>query len=289
MEDLKNKKLYKRPFLFSILIILIYNSFTTVFDTITGFLTILINFFNNKNHEKDLTSIFEITSPLSIIISTISILLLNLIFKNLKIYKIKNFFKTLKISSFYLIFTIFSLMCAIYENVNHQFKPFNEIILGVLSLVFEIGFVEESLFRGLILNIFAKKYLDEYRGILKILIFPAIIFGLIHLLNVFAGVNLEKAILQAFLAFFIGILLNAIYMRGGNIFVLILIHAIIDASGLFKTFFIKEIHLTNIDAINQTSYTELFYIPLYLLLAIFLLRKSKLEEVKENLKTINKI
>ncbi len=44
----------------------------------------------------------------------ISILLLNIIFKNFKIYKMKNLFKTLKISSPYLIYLFFILIYEIY-------------------------------------------------------------------------------------------------------------------------------------------------------------------------------
>ena len=201
MENLKYDKIYKYPFIYSILAILIYNGFITAFGLIISILIPLINYISHTNYDY-LESIFKITSPFSIIVSIISTLLLNLIFKNLKIYTKGNFFKTLKVFSVYLIFTISLLICVIYKNINHQFKPFNKIILGVLTLVFVIGFVEESLFRGLILNIFAKKYIDKPCGILKILIFPALIFGGLHIFNIFNKVSLEKAILQTVLAFF---------------------------------------------------------------------------------------
>ena len=290
MRNSKDKKIYKHPFLFSIVIILIYQGFITALSVILGVFIALINFFNHVDYG-NLKSIFKEISPLSIAVSVISILLINLIFKNLKIYTKRNFFKTVKVSLVYLIYILALLIYTIYQNtkINHQFKPSSEIILGILALILEIGFVEESLYRGLILNIFAKKYLDKPNGISKILFFPAIIFGSIHMLNILAGVYLEKAILQAVLAFLVGILLNAIYLRGRNILVLILIHAIVDASGLFKCLFLRT-NMTFSDCINQTSYTELIiYIPLSILSTIFILRKSKLEEVKENLKTINQI
>ncbi len=289
MENLKNKKIYKHPFLFSILVFLMYNGFTIVFSTIVGILVTLISFFNHGRYE-NLISTFKLTSPFVMAINVISILLSNLIFKNLRIYTKGNFFKTVKVSSVYLVYVLAILICVTYTKIqtNPQFKSTTEIILSILTLIFTVGFVEESLFRGLILNIFAKKYLYEPKGILKILVFPSVIFGFVHLFNIFVGVSLEKVILQSVMAFFTGILLNAIYIRSGNIFVLILIHAIIDASGLFEHLFLKT-NITLSNSINKISYITLVYIPLYLLLTIFLLRKSKLEEVKENLKEINQI
>lgn len=286
MENIKDKNntLHNYPFLFSILILLIYNGLVTVLGliaTVTGsFIT-----GNYENFESNLKTL----SPLTIIICFISILLLNLIFKNLKIYERGNFFKTLKASSLYLTFITLCLAYNIYIAIknNAQFKPINGIFFGIFVLVFGVGFVEESLYRGLILNIFAKKYLNKSNCIFKILMFPAIIFSVIHIFNVFIGVSLEKAILQAVLTFFIGILLNAIYLRGGNIFVLILIHAILDASGLFEYLFLKT-NITISDSINNMNYTPLFLTPLYLLLTFYLLRKPKLKEIKNILKEVNK-
>ena len=286
MENIENKNitLHKYPFLCSIIIFLIYHILITVLSlvvTVTGsFIT-----GNYENFESNLKTL----SPLTILICFTSIILLNLFFKNLKIYKKGNFFKTLKASSFYLTFITLNLIYTIYIAIknNAQFKPISGIFFGIFVLIFGIGFIEESLYRGLILNIFAKKYLYEPNGILKILFFPAIIFGSIHILNILIGVSLEKAILQTVLAFLVGILLNAIYLRGGNIFVLILIHVIVDASGLFNYLFL-ETNITISDSINNMQYTPLFLAPLYLLLTFFLLRKSKLKEIKKTLEEINK-
>lgn len=285
MEKLKeeNKVQCKHPFLCSILSILMYYGLVTTFGAITIILGILIT----RNHEIT-DSTFKTCSPIYIIICFISMILLNLIFKNLKIYLRGNFFKTLKASSVLLIYETLFLLYTIYIKVTDyvQFKSASEIIFGIIVLFFGIGFIEESLFRGLILNMFAKKYSNKPYGILKILIFPSIFFGAIHLLNIFSDVGIKNAILQSIIAFSIGILLNAIYLRGGNIFVLILIHAIIDASGAFGPLFTKE-NITLSDSINSTSYATLIYVPLYMLITKFLLRKSKLNEVEETIKRIN--
>ncbi len=282
MENIQDKNiaLHKYPFLFSILTLLIYNGLVTVL----GLITTVVGSFITGNYE-NFESNLKTLSPLTIMICFTSVLLLNLFFKNLKIYERGNFFKTLKASFLYLTFVTLNLIYTIYIAIknNAQFKPISGIFFGIFVLIFGIGFIEESLYRGLILNIFAKKYLDKPNGIFKILMFPAIIFGAIHIFNIFTGISLEKAILQTILAFFVGILLNAIYLRGGNIFVLILIHAILDASGLFDYLFLKT-NLTISDSINNMHYTPLFLAPLYLLLTFFLLRKSKLKEIKNTLK-----
>ncbi len=286
MENIqeKNNSLYKYPFLFSILIFLIYNCFVAIL----GLITTVVGSFTVVDYESFKSSL-KTLSPLTAIICFISTIILNIVFKNLKIYKRGNFYKTSKVSAIYLIFTALVLISTIYFKINNnsQFKSINGIFTGIFILVFGLSFTEESLFRGLILNIFAKKYLNEPNGIFKILMYPAIIFSAVHLFNVFNEVSLEKTILQTVLAFFIGILLNAIYLRGGNIFVLILIHAIIDAKGMFDTLFL-DTNITISQSINNLDYTPLFLAPLYLLLTFFLLRKSKLNEVKNTLKEINK-
>ncbi len=228
-------------------------------------------------------------------ITPISTILVVLIFKNLKIYHKKNFFKTLKISYVYLIIEIINACYYIFLalNKNKEFKSIHIIVLEIIFLVFDISFFEESIYRGLILNMFAKKYINKPHGILKILFFPALIFGFMHITNYFFNhVEIKSVISQMIICFFTGMLFNAIYMRGGNIISLILIHTISNIAAFFESSFLKNSGEFS-DVINKINLFDwlinLAYIPMTIILTIVLLRKSKLEEVKENLKAINKI
>ncbi len=181
-------------------------------------------------------------------------------------------------------------------NKKISFRSISEILLYVFALIIISGFVTDSIFNGLILNSFAKKYLNKPHGIFKILTFPNL-FLLIPILcfyiieaidfNMNIEYNPKEAIFQIILIFFVRILTTAIYLRGGNILVIILIHSIMYATIYFRYAFLK--FTTFNKYVNQFNYLNLIYIPVCLLLTVFLLRKSKIEEVKENLKTINEI
>ena len=161
-EKIKNKN--KSPTLFGIKILILFCFFMFISFS---FIRYIFNSFTSKN---EIISI----SIMVILAGIISISLLNLIFKNFKIYRIKNFFKTLKISSLYLTYLFFILIYKIYSAIikNNSFKSISEIIFFIFATIIVSGFVTDSIFNGLILNSFAKKYVDKPYGIFKILIYP---------------------------------------------------------------------------------------------------------------------
>ena len=61
-----------------------------------------------------------------------------------------------------------------------------------------------------------------------------------------------------------------------------LIHSITDAGGLFRSAFTNE--ADKVGDINNLSLNGLIMVPIYLALAIFLLRKKKMDAVLDNLK-----
>ncbi len=114
------------------------------------------------------------------------------------------------------------------------------------------------------------------------MIISGLIFGLAHLTNIIAGVNPLKALIQVVSACAIGIYLTAVYYRGGNLWTMMLIHSITDAGGLFRSAFTNE--ADKVGDINNLSLNGLIMVPIYLALAIFLLRKKKMDAVLDNLK-----
>ena len=109
-----------------------------------------------------------------------------------------------------------------------------------------------------------------------------LIFGLVHLTNIVSGVNPARAAIQVISACAIGMYYTAIYFRGGNLWVLMMIHCFTDAGGLFRSAFTTA--ATAVGEINDLSITGLIMIPVYLGLTAFLLRKKKMDAVLENLR-----
>ena len=95
-------------------------------------------------------------------------------------------------------------------------------LLEVFVLTLMVGFVEEGIFRGLMLNAL------KARGLWKAAIITALLFGLTHALNVLAGKSLAEQVAQIFYAVAIGFAFAALVLRTGILWPLVLAHWLID-------------------------------------------------------------
>ena len=139
----------------------------------------------------------------------------------------------------------------------------------------------------IIANSFGIRYAKDARGVWLAVILSSLVFGTAHLLNTSVGVSLHSVLAQSVTAFVFGLYFAAIYFRGGNIWVMMLIHALTDAPGLFHTLFTVT-DVTQIDALNESSFEEWYLYPVFLLLTVFLLRKKKMAEITANLCSCSK-
>jgi uncharacterized protein len=95
-------------------------------------------------------------------------------------------------------------------------------LVGALALALTVGFVEEAVFRGLMVT--ALRPRGEWRAVLV----PAGLFGLTHALNVIAGKSGPEAIAQVAYAAAIGFAFGALLLRKGILWPLVLSHGLID-------------------------------------------------------------
>lgn len=96
------------------------------------------------------------------------------------------------------------------------------------------GFWEEAAFRGVALSFFMRQWRDE-KHILPSLLLSSAAFGLMHGFNALLGANIVMTIIQVVSTTGIGILFGAIFLRGGNLWPLILIHFANDVLALAST------------------------------------------------------
>ncbi|HBZ03362.1 MAG TPA: hypothetical protein DEO83_06070 [Lachnospiraceae bacterium] len=89
------------------------------------------------------------------------------------------------------------------------------------------GFGEEVTFRGMGVANYMRKVKDE-KGIMFIFWLSSIVFGLIHITNVFSGADTTASVIQVFYAMGVGMLLCAVYLRTGNLWPSILAHWSVD-------------------------------------------------------------
>ena len=73
----------------------------------------------------------------------------------------------------------------------------------------------------------------SFGGALTSCLIGGTFFGLIHLFNLFSDIDPLAVLLQTVTAIGMGWVLCALYLRCRNIYVLILVHALVDFSGMF--------------------------------------------------------
>lgn len=103
--------------------------------------------------------------------------------------------------------------------------PGIERLLFFLALALLVGFVEETYFRGMILQALL------IRGPWQAVIISSLLFGMMHLLNVAAGANLAVTLLQIVYAVAIGMMYAALALRTQTIIPLIVTHGLTDFFG----------------------------------------------------------
>jgi hypothetical protein len=100
----------------------------------------------------------------------------------------------------------------------------NFILVGLFIYVAG-GFMEEAVFRGLVLRTLLPL------GLVRAAIFSSMIFAVVHLLNLLAGANLAGTILQVVVAFLMGLAFIAPLAVTRNIWPLVFIHALNNFGG----------------------------------------------------------
>jgi membrane protease YdiL (CAAX protease family) len=98
----------------------------------------------------------------------------------------------------------------------------------ILAITLMVGFVEEAVFRGLMLNAL------KAHGPWKAAIITALLFGLTHALNVLTGKSMVEDAAQIFYAVAIGFAYAALVLHKGILWPLVLAHFLIDFVNLIQ-------------------------------------------------------
>ena len=186
----------------------------------------------------------------------------------------------------------FMLVCQlvlIIRDPATEWKTPLEIFTKLLVLL-GVGFREEILYRGVNLNAIARKYGNTTKGLWITLLTSGVLFGAIHLSNVLHGLSFTAAVMQSLSAVVGGILFGAIYLRGGNIWVVALLHALNDIVPVVTSVFTNSAeNLTEIQVVSNygLGLIQIIFLVSNLLLAAFLLRKSKRQKIFDRIEKLN--
>lgn len=133
-------------------------------------------------------------------------------------------------------FLIIGIASVFVSNIGVDFGALRHIsvansVLFTINMLF-VGMNEEIWMRALVLNALMRKHGDTYSGIWKSLLISALIFGAIHLPNIFFMDPLTLLV-QVVNAAAGGVLFGAIFIKSKNIWSGITIHALVDWCSLF--------------------------------------------------------
>ncbi len=102
------------------------------------------------------------------------------------------------------------------------------ILINLALFCFAIGCAEEFLCRGYLQNEFLKKFGNSRKGVILSILGSSLVFGAIHLTNIFAGQTILETLLQVLQTTSLGFLLGVVYYRTGNIWSVVLLHGFYD-------------------------------------------------------------
>lgn len=133
-------------------------------------------------------------------------------------------------------FYVIGICAAFIANIGTDFstltlRPVSFLLLFTLNM-FLVGMNEEVMMRALVLNVLGMKYGETETGRKKAVLLSALIFGLIHLPNMFFMSPLT-VVVQSVNAASAGVLFAVIYLKSGNLWANIIIHMIVDFLSLF--------------------------------------------------------
>lgn len=174
-----------------------------------------------------------------------------------------------------------SWLFIVYIILNVETVPLKNLhLLPVILMIIEafmIGLYEETIFRGLVLPIFLKRWGKSRKQVISSVFTSSIMFGLMHLINLSWNPNIADVITQVCYASIMGIAFSALLLRtNGNLIWCSLLHGCYDIASGFGDFAEKAASGAQVsEAVTNILPYVLnlaYFIPL-LLYGCFLLRK----------------
>lgn len=170
---------------------------------------------------------------------------------NLKIFTLR-----VEYTHWFLPFILIFLASIFNILIYGDFSNNTNLLLLCLLMTVLVGFSEELMFRGIILRIFLEK-----NSLNKAILISALLFSLLHSVNVLAGLDPLGVMLQLLSTFIFGIIYGCLAIIMKNIIPLIIFHATWDFLLISKD--LTHVNVTTL-ALSETILEFLIVIPLYL-------------------------
>ena len=206
--------------------------------------------------------------------------------KRLKLKSLAGLSSENKWSKKYLnLFPVYLFLIGIATFIGKDFSQINiSNLLLLLTACLMVGFAEEFVFRGFLQSLFTKEYITKKKGVFLSVMWPALFFGGMHLVNLAKNDNIPEVIVQVIFATFIGFFFGALLLKTNKIIPLAITH------GLINFFFLvsslpgliddaePEVKLSLAEQIAGSLPPLIIFAPL-LIAGLLVLRKISQEEV----------
>ena len=145
-------------------------------------------------------------------------------------------------------------------NINNSYS---EIIFHILTML-NIGFLEETIFRGFLFKMMEKN------NVKSAIIVSSITFGIGHIVNLLNGADLVPTLLQICYAISLGYMFVIIFYKSKSLVPCIIAHFLINALSIFR--------MEN-EMLKYVSAVFLIVVPAAY--AIYIIKKTNNKEIKE--------
>lgn len=115
-----------------------------------------------------------------------------------------------------------------------------------LTSTFATGLYEELFFRILAFSLVFNYFDNKKENILKSVILTSLLFGIAHFINLFK-INSYTIIIQVLIAIGFGLLLQSLLLRFKNIFIVIIVHALINYLGMYRYYLEFPMNISEVD------------------------------------------
>ncbi|UED81475.1 MULTISPECIES: CPBP family intramembrane glutamic endopeptidase [unclassified Lysinibacillus] len=130
-----------------------------------------------------------------------------------------------------------------------NFASISDLLLMLLMQMFIVAFIEETIFRGILLRMLLPK------GTFVAVWISSILFGITHALQLIGGQSIEDTIIQIIYALLVGLVLSLLIIDGQSIILTILFHGLNN----FFNF------MGNAESSMLTAYIIIFVLFVYML------------------------
>lgn len=146
----------------------------------------------------------------------------------------------------------------------------SDLIFMFLMQVLIVAFIEETIFRGLMLRMLLAK------GAFTAVFISSLLFGITHALQLLGGQSLEDTIIQIIYALLVGLVLSLLILDGQSIIITILFHG-------FNNFFN---FMGNVESPTLSGYLIILVLFVYMLVLWKRVKKSYAINFMKNAKSI---